>query len=148
MPAIIHEYLLSQVEKRIGLAGPGWRTQRNSSIARDQGLQPDLSVMGPDSQRLIVEVCCSNLDYDAKNILIEAAIPHVDHLIAVTPDKTTMRKLQDTLKKNAEDPDGDWQKTITLLDAARCLADNFDWPKVLSYSKRKLFGEKETDQSN
>ena len=59
-----------------------------------------------------------------------------------------MRKLQSALKKNAEDPDGDWNKTITLLDAAQCLADNFDWPKVLSYSKRKLFGEKETEQSN
>jgi RecA/RadA recombinase len=146
---IVHEYILSQVEKKIGTTDSKLKMQRNSSVASDQGLQPDLLVLGPDGHRIIVEVCCNNLDYDAKNILAEAAIPHVDHLIAITPDKTTMRKLQDSLKKkNAEDPDGDWNKTITLLDAARCLADNFDWPKVLSYSKRKLFGEKETKQSN
>jgi hypothetical protein len=65
---IVHEYILSQVEKRIGLLGSAWRLQRNSSIARGQGLQPDLLTMGPDGKRIIVEVACTNLDYDAQNI--------------------------------------------------------------------------------
>ena len=128
---IVHEYLLCQVEKRIGLSGPKWRLQRNSSIARDQGLQPDLLVLGPDGQRIIVEICCSNLDYDAKNILIEAVIPEVEWVITITPDKQTQKTLNNALKKNSEDINNDWQDSVTLLDAGQCLADEFDWAGVL-----------------
>ena len=128
---IVHEYLLCQVEKRVGLSGPKWRLQRNSSIARDQGLQPDLLVLGPEGQRIIVEICCSNPEYDAKNILIEAEIPQVDKVIAITPDKQTQKALNEALKKNSEPSGKDWHKSVTLLDAAVCLADEFDWTSVL-----------------
>ena len=131
---IVHEYLLCQVEKRIGLIGPQWRLQRNSSIARDQGLQPDLLVMEPQGQRFIVEVCCSNLDYDAGNILIEAEIPEVDLVVAVTIDKQTKNRLEKALKKIFGDPGEDRQGTIKILDAGLCLADHFDWAAFLGES--------------
>ncbi|MFB0553068.1 MAG: hypothetical protein ACETWQ_07110 [Phycisphaerae bacterium] len=128
---VVHEYLLCQVEKRIGLVGTKWRLQRNSSVARDQGLQPDLLVLEPAGGRFIVEICCSSINYDATNTLIEAEIPGIDKVIAITPDKKTKRILEEALKKNSEDLSEDWQKSITLLDAAHCLVENFDWTDTL-----------------
>jgi len=128
---IVHEYLLCQVEKRIGLIGPKWRLQRNSSVGRDQGLQPDLLVMEPDGRRIIVEVCCSNLKYDAENILIEARISGIDLVTAVTPDGRTRKALDEVLKKNLEYSSKVCQESIRLLDAGRCLAEEFDWAGVL-----------------
>ena len=128
---ITHEYILCQVEKGIGSIGPKWRLQRNSSIARDQDLQPDLLVLEPEGKRIIVEICCNNIDYDAKNILIEAAIPEVDRLIAITPDKKTKNLLEQALKNNCKDSTENWQKSVALLEAGQCLTDKFDWAKVL-----------------
>lgn len=128
---IVHEYLLCQVEKHIGLIGPKWRLQRNSSIGRDQGLQPDLLVMEPDGRRIIVEVCCNNLKYDAENILIEARISGIDLVTAVTPDSRTRKALDEALKKNLEYSAKVCQESIRLLDAGRCLAEDFDWAGVL-----------------
>jgi len=125
---IVHEYLLCRTEKGIGGISPKWRLQRNSSIAKDQGLEPDLLVLEPSGKRFIVEICCNNIDYDAKNILIEAAIPEVERLIAITPDKKTKNLLERALKNNST---GDWQKSVTLLEANQCLEDKFDWSKVL-----------------
>lgn len=136
---IIHEYLLCQVERGIGLTDSKLRLQRNSSIARDQGLQPDLLVMGSDGERIVAEICCNNFDYDAKNILIEMAIPTMDHVIAITPDKRTKNLLKQALEKDSEDSSKDWQKLVTLLDAGQCLVDKFDWAKVLAAVSRKLF---------
>jgi len=136
---IVHEYLLCLVEKGIGLTDPKLRLQRNSSIAGDHGLQPDLLVMGPKDRRIIVEICCNNLDYDAENILIETQIPEIDQVIAVTPDKRTRKSIEQALKKNAEDSGKDQQKSITLLDAGLCLADDFDWAGVLVGGSQKLF---------
>jgi hypothetical protein len=129
---ITHEYILSCAEKSIGSISPKWRLQRNCSIAKDQGLQPDLLVLEPSGKRFIVEICCNNIDYDAKNILIEAAIPEVDRLIAITPDKKTKNLLERSLKNNCKDSSGNWQKSIVLLEASQCLADEFDWAKVLT----------------
>jgi hypothetical protein len=128
---IAHEYILSSVEKSIGSISPKWRLQRNSSIAKDQGLQPDLLVLEPSGKRFIIEVCCNNVDYDAKNILIESAIPEVDRLIAIAPDKKTKNLLEQALKNNCKDSSDYWQKSVTLLDASQCLTDGFDWTKVL-----------------
>lgn len=133
---IVHEYLLCQVEKHIGLIGPKWRLQRNSSIGQDQGLQPDLLVLEPEGGRFIVEICCNNLVYDAKNILIEAGIPGIDKVIAVTTDKRTRKSLEQALEKNCEDSGTDWQKSITTLDAAQCLAESFDWNSTLTGNQR------------
>ena len=101
---IVHEYLLCQVEKCIGFVGPKWRLQRNSSVARDQGLQPDLMVMGPDSERIIVEICCSNLSYDAQNILIEAKVPGVDQFAVVNRHVARYRYLLWTWSDVMQDP--------------------------------------------
>ena len=141
---IVHEYLLCQVEKHIGLIGPKWRLQRNSSVARDQGLQPDLLVMEPDGRRIIVEVCCSNLKYDAENILIEARISGIDLVIAVTPDSRTRKALDEALKKNLEYSSKVCQESIRLLDAGRCLADDFDWACVV-ISRDQKTQKKEPD---
>jgi hypothetical protein len=130
---IIHEYVLCQVEKGIGVACQMWRLQRNSSIARHQGLQPDLLVLGPKGQRVIVEVCCNNLDYDAQNILAEAGIPEVDKLVAVAPDKRTKKSLQQALAKRLPGA-GDLEGSVVVLDAAECLADGFDWKGLLAKS--------------
>jgi hypothetical protein len=129
---IIHEYLLCQVERGIGLIGPKWRLQRNSSIAKDQGLEPDLLVLEPGGKRIIVEICCNNLDYDSKNILIEAKIPDVDQVVAITPDKKARHLLEDALKRNSQGLDESRQKPVILLDAGECLADQFDWGAVLA----------------
>ena len=124
---IVHEYLLSQVERRIGLLGPKWRLQRNSSIAQDQGLQPDLLAMGPDGCRVIVEICCSNLAYDTENILIEAGIPEVDKVLAVAPDKRTTRALHEAMETGSASASPDQLAPVRLLDAGECLAKEFDW---------------------
>ena len=129
---IVHEYLLTEVERHIGAVGPGWRLQRNSSIARDQGLQPDLLVLGPEGERIIVEVCCNNLDYDAENILAEAVIPDVDRVVAVTPDRRTMDGLCEALKKAPVSSQRDWRTSVTVLQAAKCLAPAFDWAGLLA----------------
>ena len=119
------------MEKRIGLIGPKWRLQRNSSVGRDQGLQPDLLVMEPDGRRIIVEVCCRNLKYDAENILFKARIPGIDLVIAVMPDSRTRKALDEALKRNLEYLSKVCQESIRLLDAGRCLAEEFDWAGVL-----------------
>ena len=128
---IVHEYLLCQMGRRIGRIGTKWRLQSNSSIGRDQGLQPDLLVMEPGGRRFIIEVCCSNFDYDAKNILAEADIPGVDGVIAITPDKRTRRSLDKALQKSAGNSGKNLQKSILLFDAGECLAEEFDWASVL-----------------
>lgn len=139
---IVHEYPLCQVERRIGLIGPKWRLQRNSSVARDQGLQPDLLVLAPEDKRIIVEICCSNLDYDARNILIESQIPQIDKAVAIAPDKRTKKSLEQALSRNNEDSETAWQDSVTTLDAPRCLADDFDWPGVLVERSPGLFAGK------
>ncbi len=127
---IVHEYILSQVEKCIGHISPKWRLQRNSSVAKDQGLQPDLLVLEPEGGRFIVEICCSNFNYDARNILAEAEIAGIDSVIGITLNKNTKEAIEEALKKYTEDSSKDWRESILLLVAAQCLADDFDWTSV------------------
>jgi hypothetical protein len=87
----VHEYILHQVEKAVGSLGPQWRMQRNSDIARAQGLQPDLLILAPEGRRIVLEVCCNNMEYEAGNLRTESCLSWVDALIAVTPDRTTLR---------------------------------------------------------
>jgi hypothetical protein len=134
----VHEYLLCQVERQIGLIGSKWRLQRNSSIAREQGLQPDLLVLEPDGERIIIEVCCSNFEYDAKNILAEMEIPVVDQIVTVTPDKRTKRLLEQAIEKNSRGSGRSTQESIKLLDASQCLAVKFDWASVLINKSQKM----------
>ncbi len=127
---IVHEYLLCEVEKRIGVACQRWRLQRNSTVARDQGLQPDLLVLGPAGQRTIVEICCTNLKYDAENILAEVGTSGIDRVVAVTPDKRTKKSLHRVLVERFEGIT-DFQDCVVVLDATECLAEDFDWKRVV-----------------
>ena len=127
----LHEFILSEIERRICLIGPRWRLQRNSSIAREQGLQPDLLVMVPSGRRVIVEICCSNVSYDAENIVCELQIGDVDALVAVTPDKQSMRALSNAIGKAMVALNGEDHTPISVFDAGLCLSDDFDWAAVL-----------------
>jgi hypothetical protein len=128
---VVHEYLLNQVQRRIGAVAPNWRFQRSSSVGRDQGLQPDLLVLAPEGQRIVIEICCNNLDYDAENLAAEAAIADVDRVVAVTPDNRTAKRLESALAKAAERANTDRQNKVAILNAGKCLGTNFDWEAVL-----------------
>jgi len=95
--------------------------------------------MEPGGGRIIVEICCNNLDYDARNILTEAEVSGVDHIIAVTPDKRTKKSLLQALRKNAGDSNQILQKLVAVLDAGECLANKFDWSALLAECTQKLF---------
>ena len=129
---VVHEYLLSQVERCIGLMSSRWRLQRNSSIARDEGLQPDLLVLAPEGGRFIVEVCCHNVGYDADNMLDEASITGIDKLVAVTPDKRTKVALENALRRRSTEERAVQGAPIEVFDAHECLGDRFDWSAVLA----------------
>jgi len=141
----VHEHILSQAERQMGALGPKWRFQRTSSIGRDQGLQPDLLVLAPDGRRLIVEIVCSNVAYDARNVQAEAALPGVDRVIAITPDAKTLGSLNKALAKAAgSSPAPQGSASIITLFAAKCLDAEFDWRSVMAAgSATPLFDPKE-----
>jgi hypothetical protein len=88
--------------------------------------------MAPDGRRIIVEVTCSNLDYDAQNIITESQIEAVDQLIAVTPDARTKKSLEKALEKQLfQAPESSQRRPIIVLEAVQCLADDFDWAEVV-----------------
>ena len=132
---LVHEYILHQVEKAVGKLGPKWRMQRNSSIGKDKGLQPDLLILAPDDRRVIVEVCCNNMDYEAGNLAAEAVLPGVDGVLAVTPDGATRRALEQALAKGQQPDKSGTKIPITLLDAGRCFGEEFGWLDVLTRGK-------------
>ena len=137
-----HEHILSQVERQMGAVSPKWRFQRTSSIGREQGLQPDLLVLAPDGRRLIVEVVCSNVAYDARNIQAEAALPGVDRVIAIAPDARTLAALDKALAKAAaSSPGPKGSATIITLFAARCLDSKFDWLSAVAAAGTSLQGK-------
>jgi hypothetical protein len=119
------------VEKQVGGLGCKWRLQRNSSIAKDQGLQPDLVILGPDGARIIVEICCNNLDYDAENIMAEATVPGVDRVLAITPDHVTANALLGALEKAGWQGEDDRHAAADVIAAAQCLKAGFDWVSLL-----------------
>jgi len=129
---IVHEYLFCEVGKAIGRLGSRWRLRRNTSIARDQGLQPDMLVLAPDGERFVVEVCCSSVGYDAENVIAEAAIAGVDKLIVVTPDKGTRDAVKKALQKHAAFEGARQRAPIEVFDSGECLRKDFDWAGRLS----------------
>ena len=131
----LHEYLLNHVEKKIGLLNTQFKFQRHSDIAREHGLQPDSVLLQPLGVRTIIEICCSNLDYEAKNLLKERAVEGVDMLIAVTPNRKTKEALQRSLEKcqPARHDRPQWAP-LAILDAGTCLSREFDWVSVFERS--------------
>ncbi len=129
---IIHEYLLTQIERKIGLSDSSLKLQRNSSIAHNWGLQPDLLVLKRDGTRIIVEICCTNVVYDAKNILAEIQIPEIDMVIAITPNKQTKRALEKAIKNCLASSQKGKEINVKIFDASQCLLEQFDWKPQLN----------------
>lgn len=127
---LVHEYILHQAERGIGRIGSGWRMQRNSEIGRNQGLQPDLLVLVPGGKRIILEICCNNLDYEASNLLKEWQLPGVDGVVALTPDTAILRRLQKEIVKHSArfpNPLAELPSTLIVLDAGQVIKETFDW---------------------
>ena len=89
-----HEYLLEQTEKNIGSLNTQFKFQRNSEIAREHGIQPDLVLIQPLGYRTIIEVVCYNIDREAKILVKERGIAGVDMVIAIVPNQLTKKTLQ------------------------------------------------------
>ncbi len=128
---LVHEYILHQVERAIGGLGPKWRLQRHTDVGRQQGLQPDLLVLAPEGRRLIVEVCCHNMDYEARNLETESHLAGVDAVLAITPNASVKRSLELAISKCRELDFNGASASVTIIDAGTCLADGFDWLATL-----------------
>ena len=127
----VHEYLLNQVENKIGLIYPQFEFQRHSKIAREYSLQPDLVAIQPRGIRSIIEICIHNLNYEAANLVKERKIEGVDMVIAVTPNRRVKNALQRALETYQNSEAGPAQLApVVVLDAGECLAPKFDWVTV------------------
>jgi len=126
----LHEYLLNQVEKAIGTVSPKFSFQRNSPIAREHGLEPDSVLHLPGGQRVIIEICCNNPDYDARNIVREMQIDGVDYVLAIAANQRLKKSLREAVERHREANDAPMAPFV-LLDAGECLSTTFDWANVL-----------------
>jgi len=128
----VHEYLLGRVEKALGALGTKFFFQRQSEIAREHGIEPDSVLHMPGGQRVIIEICCNNLDYDAQNLVKETNIEGVDMVLAVTPNRLLKEALERAVEKCRQGQDSAQQpKSLILLDAGACLEFGFDWMNIL-----------------
>jgi len=127
----VHEFLLNQVEKNIGILNSQYRFQRNSEIAREHGIEPDSVLIMSLGYRTIIEVCCTNLEIEARTLTKERAIEGVDMVLAVTPNRKTKQILQTALERYpANTADNTELSPIVVLDAGQCLSPKFDWVSV------------------
>jgi len=128
----LHEHLLNHVEKAIGVTNTKFTFQRNSQIARDHGLEPDSVLHIPGGQRAIIEICCTNMDYEARNLRREQSVDGVDMVLAVTPNARVKKALAQALEKCAgEGGTSATLKPLILLDAGECFAKDFNWATVV-----------------
>jgi DNA-binding PadR family transcriptional regulator len=124
----VHEYILRHTEQAICVLSPKFSFQRHSEIAREQDLQPDSVAHLPGGQRAIIEVCCSNMDYDARNLVKERQLAGVDMVIAIAPNRMTREALERAVEKaRPVEGEGNRAATLVLLDASECLSPDFDW---------------------
>lgn len=123
-----HEYLLNQVEKKIGLLSTQYKFQRNSEIAREHGIQPDSVLNLTHGYRVIIEIVCTNVNYEAEILNKERAIPGVDKIIAVAANKKVKKALERALENNLYEERGDNKPArLVVLDGGECLGERFDW---------------------
>ena len=128
----LHEYLLNQVEKLIGAANLKFSFQRHSPIAREHGLEPDSVLQLPDGQRVIIEICCNSMNYEAQNLRREQQIDGVDKVLAVTPNQKTKKALEQAVEKHpVADEVVARLKPLIVIDAGECLNADFDWVALL-----------------
>jgi len=126
----IHEYLLNQVEKRIGSLNTKFSFQRNSTIAREYGIQPDSVLNMTSGYRAIIEIICTNVDREAGILNKERAVCGVDTVIAVAANKKVREALERALEDNVFQGRGDTEPARLVVLDAECLARNFDWESV------------------
>ena len=127
----VHEYLLNQVERAIGAINTRFSFQRHSDITREHSLQPDSVLHLPGGQRIIIEICCNNFAYEARNLMRERQIDGVDMVIAVTPTGKLKGALRRALEKqHVTDAPKQTLRPFVLLDASECLNTGFDWTAV------------------
>jgi hypothetical protein len=127
----LHDYLLGQVEKQLGKVNTRFGFQRHSEIGRGHGLQPDCVMMMPPDQRAIIEICCHNMAYEAKNLVAESGVNAVDLVVAVAPNRRTKGALERALEKAWPAGNTGKRAPVVILDAGECLSRDFDWVAVL-----------------
>ena len=127
----VHEYLLNQVEKKIGSLNSQYKFQRSSEIAREYGIQPDSVLNMTSGYRAIIEIVCNNVDREAQVLTKERTIPGVDMVLVITANKKLKKALEDALKDNLYEKRGDSVPArLVVLDAGECLGERFDWIAV------------------
>ena len=127
----VHEYLLNQIEKRIGSLNSAYKFQRHSEIAREYGIQPDSVLSMTSGYRSIIEIVCSNIEREAEILSRERAIPGVDMVIAVTANKKLRKALEYVLEESLFESGSDKKLArLVVLDAGGCLEPKFDWVSV------------------
>jgi len=126
----IHEYLLNQVEKRIGALNTKFKFQRNSTIAREYRIQPDSVLNMTSGYRAIIEIVCTNVDREVEVLNKERLIPGVDMVIAIAANKKVREALERALEDNLFQGRGDSEPARLVVLDAECLKRKFDWESV------------------
>lgn len=129
----LHEFILNHVEKAIGVLSSKFSFQRHSEIAREHGLEPDSVLNLPGGQRVIIEICCNNMPYEARNLVRETQVDGVDMVLAVTPNLRLKETLSEAVKKCETETAADRARArpLILLDAGECLDETFDWASAV-----------------
>ena len=131
----LHEFLLNQIEKMACALSSKFAIQRNSPIAREHGLEPDSVLLMPEGRRIIIEICCNNMNYEARNLRREQQIEGVDKVIAITPNQKTKKALEQAVERcQVPDQAAARLKPLIVIDAGECLKKNFNWMTVLERS--------------
>ena len=125
-----HEYMLEQTQKNIGSLNTQFKFQRNSEIAREHGIQPDLVLFQPLGYRTIIEAVCYNIDREAKILAKERGIAGVDMVIAIVPNQTTKKALQRAIDRCQVRESDAHLASLVILDVGTCLSPKFDWVSV------------------
>lgn len=127
----VHEYLLDQIEQKIGALNPQYKFQRNSDIGQEHGIHPDLVLIQPRAHQMIIEIICCNVDHETKTLVKERGIDSVKVVIAVVPNQYVKKALQCALERcQIEGSDNAESKKLVVLDAGKCLSPKFDWISV------------------
>lgn len=119
-----------QTEKNIGSLNTQFKFQRNSEIAREHGIQPDLVLIQPLGYRTIIEVVCYNIDREAKILVKERGIAGVDMVIAIVPNQLTKKTLQRAMDRCQTRESDAHLASLVILDAGQCLSPKFDWVSI------------------
>jgi len=126
-----HEAILRSIEAALGKALPRCRFRHANTLMREYDKEPDLTAV-LDDRLLVIEVCCSNLEYETSSLLDEAEIALVHKVIAVTPTVDLRRKIAQMVEEAAERRDEPAVRDkIVVLAAVECTKAGFNWEAVL-----------------